>query len=158
MRARAAAAAVGLVFGFTLAWTGLSDPDLIRRGLLFESPYLWELFFGGVAFAFVVTHLLRRLGSRALVSGERIRWETARPERRHILGGLIFGLGWAVADSCPGPIASQLAQGVAWSLLTISGIVLGIRLYDRRQEAPTRAPEPKPTHPASSPAAASASN
>ena len=156
MRTRSAAAAVGLVFGFTLAWTGLSDPDLIRRGLLFESPYLWELFFGGVAFAFVATHLLRRLGARALVSGERIRWDTARPGRRHILGGVIFGLGWAIADSCPGPIASQLAQGVGWSLLTITGIVIGIRLYDRRQEAPARRPEQQPTHPASSPATAGA--
>ena len=154
MRTRGAAGAVGLVFGFTLAWTGLSDPDLIRRGLLFESPYLWELFFGGVAFAFVGTHLLRRLGAPALMSGERIRWETARPGRRHILGGVIFGLGWAVADSCPGPIASQLAQGVGWSLLTITGILIGIRLYDRRQEAPARKSEAAP--PASSPATAGA--
>jgi uncharacterized membrane protein YedE/YeeE len=158
VRARGAAAAVGIVFGFTLAWTGLSDPDLIRRGLLFESPYLWELFFGGVAFAFIGKQLLRRLGARALVSGERIQWETARPQRRHIFGGVIFGLGWAVADSCPGPIASQLAQGVGWSLLTITGIVIGIRLYDRRQEAPARAPEPKPARSASPPATAGVSS
>ena len=150
MRARAAAAAVGAVFGFTLAWTGLSDPDLIRRGLLFESPYLWELFFGGVAVAFVGKQLLRRLGATALVSGERISWETARPERRHLLGGALFGLGWAVADSCPGPIASQLAQGVPWSLLTITGIVIGIRLHARRQEAP----QPRARRPRAAPAAA----
>ena len=33
---RAAAATVGVAFGFTLAWSGLSEPDVIRRGLLFE--------------------------------------------------------------------------------------------------------------------------
>ena len=144
MRARAAAALVGAVFGFTLAWTGLSDPDVIRRGLLFESPYLWELFFGGVAVAFVGKQLLRRTGARALLSGEQISWETARPRRNHILGGAIFGLGWAVADSCPGPIASQLAQGVGWSLLTITGIVIGIRLHARREAAAAGATERAP--------------
>jgi uncharacterized protein len=157
MSARGAAAGVGVVFGFTLAWTGLSDPDLIRRGLLFENPYLWELFFSGVAVAFVGKQLLRRFGARALLSGERLAWETERPERHHILGGAIFGLGWAVADSCPGPIASQLAQGVGWSLLTIAGIVIGIRLHARRREAPARSREPKAAQPAST-ATASASS
>ncbi|MFN2616805.1 MAG: DUF6691 family protein [Thermoleophilaceae bacterium] len=154
MRVRGAAAAVGVVFGFTLAWTGLSDPDLIRRGLLFESPYLWELFFGGVVVAFVGNQLLRRAHARALLSGERIAWDTARPQRNHIVGGALFGLGWAVADSCPGPIASQLAQGVAWSLLTITGVVIGIRLHARREEAAAGEPEKRPAPRASAAAAA----
>jgi hypothetical protein len=38
---RLAAALVGVVFGFTLAWSGMSDPDVIRAGLLFEDLYLF---------------------------------------------------------------------------------------------------------------------
>jgi uncharacterized protein len=130
---RAAAAAVGVVFGFMLAWTGVSDPDVIRRSLLLESPYMFELFFTAVAVAFAGNHLLR------LVS-RRVSWERLRPERRHVVGSVIFGAGWAISDACPGPIASQLGQGIGWSLFTIAGIGIGIALYGRRR-ADAPAPE-----------------
>jgi uncharacterized membrane protein YedE/YeeE len=50
------------------------------------------------------------------------------------VGAAIFGLGWAVVDSCPAPIAAQLAQGVWWSLCTIAGVAIGVLVYLRRQE------------------------
>ncbi|MEA2421476.1 MAG: hypothetical protein QOF55_575, partial [Thermoleophilaceae bacterium] len=53
---------------------------------------------------------------------------------RHIVGAAIFGVGWAVADSCPAPIAAQLTQGVLWSLFTIAGIFVGVELFLRRRE------------------------
>ena len=31
-------------------------------------------------------------------------------ERRHVVGSVLFGLGWAVADACPGPVLAQLGQ------------------------------------------------
>jgi uncharacterized membrane protein YedE/YeeE len=46
---------------------------------------------------------------------------------------VVFGTGWALAGACPGPVATQLGQGVAWSLLTIAGIVAGIVLFTRRE-------------------------
>jgi uncharacterized protein len=58
----------------------------------------------------------------------------ARPERRHIAGAAIFGVGWSIGDSCPAPIAAQLTQGVVWSLFTIAGVASGILVFLRRQE------------------------
>jgi uncharacterized protein len=140
---RIAAAGVGLVFGFVLSWTALGDPDVIRRTLLFQSGYVFGIFCSAVAVAFVGVHLLRRAGARALFTGERVSWSTATPAPRHIAGSLLFGIGWGVSDGCPGPIATQLGQGIAWSLFTIAGIAGGIviyqRLQDRRAQAPVRA-------------------
>ena len=58
-------------------------------------------------------------------------WAPEAPRRRHVVGSLIFGVGWAVADACPGPIATQVGQGVLWSLFTITGVVAGIVLAQR---------------------------
>ena len=137
---RAAAAAVGLVFGFTLAWSGMSDPDVIRRGLLFEDLYLFGLFLTALVTASAGVHLLRRVRARALVTGERIGWETLRPERRHIVGSIVFGLGWSISAACPGPIAAQLGGGLLWSVPTIAGVALGIKLYLVRGRAAARVP------------------
>ena len=133
MRARMAAAAVGVVFGVTLSWTRLTSPDVLREGLLFRDSYLFLLFGAAVMTAFVGLRLLRRAGTRALLTGEPVQWTSVRPERRHVVGSVMFGVGWGVADACPGPIAAQLGQGVPWALATTAGLVLGVWLYLRRE-------------------------
>lgn len=131
MRVRLAAAGFGAVFGFVLAWTQMTDPDVIRRMLLLEDAYLYLVMFSAIGTGFVGIRLLRRLRARALVTGRPIAWAATRPERRHVEGSLVFGAGWGLSSSCPGPIAAQLGQGMAWSAATIAGVVVGILLYGR---------------------------
>jgi uncharacterized protein len=122
---------VGLVFGVTLSWTGMSDPDVIRGALLFEQSYLFLFFASALLTATAGVHLLRR--RRALLTRERIDWPSVPVQRRHVVGSVLFGIGWALADACPGPIATQLGQGIVWSLFTVAGVVAGIWLFLRRQ-------------------------
>jgi uncharacterized membrane protein YedE/YeeE len=124
---------VGAVFGLTLSWSGMTSPDVLRDGLLFRDAYLMLFFASALATAFVGMRVLKVLQARALLTGEPVSWTTVRPERRHVVGSLLFGTGWAIADACPGPIAAQLGQGVAWSLATTVGLVLGVWLFLRRQ-------------------------
>lgn len=139
-----AAAGFGIAFGFVLAWSRLSDPDVIRHALLLEEAYLYLLMATAVPVGFVGARLLRRARARAVLTGEPVNWTTARPDRGHVTGSMIFGTGWALSASCPGPIAAQLGQGVFWSLFTIVGIGLGVALYLRRQER--AAPAAPPVH------------
>ena len=141
------AVALGLAFGFVLAWTQMSDPDQIRRMLLLEDAYFFLVMASSMGVAFAGLRLLRALRFRALVTGEPVSWTTGRPERRHVLGSLLFGGGWGISYSCPGPIAAQLGQGLPWSLCTIAGIGAGILAHARwrrRQTAP--ASQPLPSH------------
>ena len=140
MRPRVAAVIVGAVFGATLSWTGMSSPDVIRQGLLFERSYLFLFFAAAVATSFLGLRILRALRPRALLTGERVEWSVDRPQRRHVVGSLIFGAGWAVSDACPGPIAAQLGFGQAWTLCTAIGVVAGIVLYFRLEDAKAAAP------------------
>jgi uncharacterized protein len=66
--------------------------------------------------------------------GAGVSWRTARPQRRHIVGSLVFGVGWGVADACPGPVATQVGQGIGWGFFTLAGVLLGVYLYLRRGE------------------------
>jgi uncharacterized membrane protein YedE/YeeE len=134
MRVRLAATLFGVAFGFLISWGQFSDPDRIRDMLLLNDLYLYAMMFSAIAVAFAGTALLRRRRARAVLTGEPISVERTRPERRHIVGAAIFGVGWAIADSCPAPIAAQLTQGVLWSLFTIAGIFIGVELYLRRRE------------------------
>ncbi len=131
MAERVVALVIGVVFGLVLSWTALTDPDTIRSGLLFEDLYLILFFAAAVTTAFVGSQLLRRLHPRALVNRERVEWKTERPERRHVTGAVLFGMGWAIAGACPGPIAAQLGSGVWWSAFMLAGVVIGILLFLR---------------------------
>jgi uncharacterized membrane protein YedE/YeeE len=128
---RLAGLLVGLVFGVVLSWSGMSDPDVIRGALLFEESYLFLFFASAVLVATVGVRLLR--GRRSLLTRERIDWRSTPVQRRHIAGSVLFGTGWALADACPGPIATQLGQGIVWSLFTLAGVMAGIWVFLRRQ-------------------------
>jgi uncharacterized membrane protein YedE/YeeE len=128
---RLAGLLVGLVFGVVLSWSGMSDPDVIRGALLFEESYLFLFFASAVLVATVGVRLLR--GRRSLLTRERIDWRSTPVQRRHIAGSVLFGTGWALADACPGPIATQLGQGIAWSLFTLAGVVVGIWVFLRQR-------------------------
>jgi uncharacterized membrane protein YedE/YeeE len=130
-RKRTAGLAIGIVFGVGLSWSGMTSPEVLRSGLLFEKSYLFLFFASAVLTSFIGLRLVR--GRTALLTGERIRWNVERPQRRHIVGSLLFGIGWGVADACPGPIATQLGQGIAWGIPTTIGLVLGILLFGRLQ-------------------------
>jgi uncharacterized membrane protein YedE/YeeE len=129
---RAAALAVGFVFGLTLSWSGMTDPNVLRDGLLFKDFYLYGFFASALLTAFIGLRVLKVLQARAVLTGEPVSWTAVAPERRHIVGSALFGAGWAIADACPGPIAAQLGQGVFWSAATAFGLVLGVWLFLRR--------------------------
>ena len=48
---------------------------------------------------------------------------------RYILGGTIFGLGWALAGACPGPMYILLGTGVYSMLIVIAAALLGTFVY-----------------------------
>jgi uncharacterized protein len=147
-RVRVASVLLGVAFGFLLSWGQFIDPDRIRDMLLLRDAYMWEMFAAAVAVAFVALRLLRRARARSLLTGTTISWSVQRPERDHWVGAAIFGVGWAVSDVCPGPVAVQLGQGIAWSIPLLAGVGLGILVALRRAEAPARADATPRTAPA----------
>ena len=148
MRLRVAALLLGVVTGFTFSWARMTDPATFHQMLSFESPRIYLLMGAAVAVAFVGARLLR--GRRALLSGEPIAWTTARPTRSHILGSVLFGIGWGISEACPGPTAAQLGGGRLLAVAVAAGVLVGVKLQPRliqtlermrqRGEAPAAVP------------------
>ena len=133
-----------LVFGVTLSWSGMASPEVTRRAL-FKDSYPYSLF--GVAVLVAAAAPARSRAARqrrALLVDAQITCEPERPARRHLTGAAIFGLGWGIADACPGPIAAQVGQGIGWSLATFAGVVIGVYLFVRR-EVPETEPATDPS-------------
>ena len=127
MQLRVAGLVTGIGLGFVFDWARLTDPNTFHEMLTVRSPDVYLLMGAAVAVATVGARLLR--GRRALLNGEPISLAGAPVARRHVVGGLIFGTGWALASSCPGPLVAQVGSGrylALATLATLAGVAGGI--------------------------------
>lgn len=142
MRQRAAGALIGVVFGIVLSWSAMSDPDVVRSALLFEQAYMFLFFAAAVLTAAVGVRLVRHFRERAVLTGARIGWTQMQPRSEHIVGSLIFGTGWGLTGACPGPVATQVGQGIGWGVVMLAGIAAGVWLFLRRTAETEPAADP----------------
>jgi uncharacterized membrane protein YedE/YeeE len=104
--------------------------------LLLQEPHVFLVMGAAIVTAAVGSHVLRATGQRPLVTGESIGWTTSRVQRRHVAGSAIFGAGWSVACTCPGPIAAMVGQGRLTGLIVGAGLIAGIAVQRRLGRAP----------------------
>jgi len=48
---------------------------------------------------------------------------------KYIIGGSIFGLGWALTGACPGPMFVNIGYGYWTMIIVILGALIGTYLY-----------------------------
>ena len=119
MRA-AAVGLLGVAMGFGLSRIGFSDYGEVHRMFTFQDFRLLLTFVGAVAAILVGTWLTGRRG------GDR------RPVHKGTaVGGILFGIGWALTGACPSIAVVQLGEGKLPALLTLAGIFAGTMAYPR---------------------------
>ena len=52
-----------------------------------------------------------------------------RSVTRYLIGGTLFGLGWALVGACPGPLFALLGAGYWTIIVVILGAIMGTFLY-----------------------------
>ena len=72
--------------------------------------------------------LIRALNARAL-AGESTSLKGKDFHKGTVIGGALFGLGWALTGACPGPIYAQIGSGEYLALITFAGAFLGAYGY-----------------------------
>jgi uncharacterized membrane protein YedE/YeeE len=122
---------IGTAFGFVVGWARLTDYDVIREMLLLRQANVFLLMMSAMVPAAVGVHALRTFNVRAILGQAPIGWTVQSVRRRHVIGSVVFGIGWAVAGTCPGPVAAQLGRGQIAAAFTIAGVLTGIVLHEQ---------------------------
>lgn len=120
--------AAGSGAGFVLAWARVSDPAVVRDMLLLRDAHLFLVMGSAVVVAAIGARMLRAAAGRSLLTRERIGWTVERPQSRHVGGSALFGIGWCVAGTCPGPLAAMIGEGRLGGLTVVAGLMAGITL------------------------------
>lgn len=124
--------AFGLFFGYVLSRSGAADYDYIQGMFLFTNPQLYLILGGAVVTTAIGLQLLRRVGRTA--TGEPITIKPKAVHRGNLVGGALFGVGWALTGMCPGPIIVNVGEGKVYALAAFAGVMTGTWLVGRFYE------------------------
>lgn len=135
---------VGLLFGWGLLLSGMTDPGKVQGFLdLFGAwdPSLALVMGGAIAVGVFAFALAKRRSTTFF--GGAMRLPTARDiDQRLVVGSLIFGAGWGLAGFCPGPGIVAMAGGELKAAVFVAAMVagmLGFQLLDRAGRASAEA-------------------
>lgn len=120
----------GLLFGFALSRSGATDYDAIAGMFLLQDLRLMGVIGVAILLAAPAFAWLRR----RRIAGPIDCAISLKPKPRkagNIVGGLLFGAGWALTGTCPGTGLAQLGEGKLVAGFTIAGMLVGTLLYRR---------------------------
>ena len=119
---------LGLYFGIVLVKSEVASWFRIQAMFRFEEAHMYLVMAVAVAIGALSLLISDRLGLRT-VSGEPITYQDKPFNRGTIIGGVLFGMGWAITGACPGPVYAQVGSGAAMALFTFGGVFVGATLY-----------------------------
>jgi len=120
---------VGVLFGIVMTKSEAISWFRIQEMFRFDSFHMYGII--GVAVGVgVLIHFLLKSKTVFNADGEVISF-TDKPKtyKASILGGTIFGLGWAMTGACPGPLYVLLGHGNIIILVVIVSALLGAFSY-----------------------------
>ena len=119
---------VGIYLGILFTKSEVALWERVHKMFLFQEAHMYLIIGVAIVVAMLSMLAIKRLGIKT-VEGQPI---TYKPKPFHagvVIGGTLFGAGWAITGACPGPIYAQIGAGEWLALLTLAGAMLGMFSY-----------------------------
>lgn len=120
---------VGAFFGVVLSKAEVVSWYRIYEMFQFDSFHMYGVIGSAIAFGILFVQLIKRTQMKSVDGVEIHIPPKNRSVARYLLGGIIFGLGWALTGACPGPMFILLGHGVGVILVVIASATLGTFVY-----------------------------
>jgi uncharacterized membrane protein YedE/YeeE len=120
---------VGFVFGIVLTKSEAVSWYRIYEMFQFQSFHMYGIIMVAIATGIVGLQFIKR-NKLKNIKGEVIAIQDKESgSLRYWIGGILFGMGWALVGSCPGPIFILIGAGFLPLLIVLLGALLGTFLY-----------------------------
>ncbi len=121
--------AAGIIFGIIMAKSEAISWYRIQEMFRFQSFHMYGIIGTAVILGAIGVALIKKFKLRDI---DGVPIEIHPKEKsviRYLAGGTIFGLGWALTGSCPGPLFVNFGYGYPVFLLVIIFAVIGTYIY-----------------------------
>jgi uncharacterized membrane protein YedE/YeeE len=120
---------VGFIFGIVLTKTEAVSWYRIYEMFKFQSFHMYGIIMVAILTGTIGIQIMKRNNIKDIKGLPIEIQDKEKGSTRYYVGGLFFGLGWALVGSCPGPIFILLGAGF-WSIsIVLFGALLGTYIY-----------------------------
>jgi len=121
---------LGIFFGIVLVKSEVVSWFRIQEMFRFQSFHMYGILGSAIAVAAGSVLLIKRFNVKT-VYGEPITIKQKAWSRGYsqIIGGTIFGLGWALLGACPGPLYALIGSGATVIAVALLSAVAGAWVY-----------------------------
>jgi uncharacterized membrane protein YedE/YeeE len=120
--------AVGILFGIVFVKSEVISWFRIQEMFRLQSFHMFGIIGSAVMTGMLSVWIIKRFNIKSIY-GEPITFNTKTFDKGQIIGGLMFGMGWALTGACPGPLYAQLGTGATVILVTILAAITGTWTY-----------------------------
>jgi len=119
---------LGIFFGILLTNGEVISWFRIQEMFHFDSFHMYGVIGSAIAVGALAMLILRKLHARTL-TGDPIMVERKQLGKGTVLGGLLFGVGWALTGACPGPLYALVGNGYGAFFLALLSAIGGALVY-----------------------------
>ena len=123
----------GILFGIVLVKSQVVSWFRIQEMFRLQSFHMYGVIGTAVVTGMISVWLIKKFNTKT-IKGETIHFTSKKFNKGQVIGGLIFGFGWAMTGACPGPLFAQLGAGFTVIAVVIASAIAGTWTYGKLRD------------------------
>jgi uncharacterized membrane protein YedE/YeeE len=121
-------ALMGIYLGILFAKSEVAHWQRVHDMFLFREAHMYLIICTAIMVAMLSMRAIKRFSIKS-IDGKPITYKGKPFHTGVVIGGMLFGVGWAITGACPGPIYAQIGAGEWRALFTLGGAIAGMFCY-----------------------------
>lgn len=127
---------VGVLFGFILTKSEVISWFRIQEMFRFQDFHMYGIIGSAIVVGIISIQLIKKFNLNDKDGNPiTIPPKDFTQKKRYIIGGAIFGLGWAFTGACPAPLFALLGSGLSIMIVPIVAALAGTWVYGAFRES-----------------------
>ena len=125
---------IGIIFGITMYKSEAASWFRIYEMFQFKAFHMYGIIGSALALGVIMVQSMKRFKIKSFFCEEIKFFPKDKGISRYLIGGIVFGLGWALAGACPGPMFTLVGAGFCSILVVIAAAMFGTFVYGRLRD------------------------
>jgi uncharacterized membrane protein YedE/YeeE len=119
---------IGFIFGIILIKAEVISWFRIQEMFRFQAFQMYGIIGSAIVVGMISILIIKKFNIRTF-SGDKIEIAPKQFSKGNVIGGLMFGLGWAMTGACPGPLYAMIGSGLMIIIVVLLSAVFGTYMY-----------------------------
>lgn len=120
---------LGIVFGIVMAKSEAISWFRIQEMFRFQAFHMYGIIGTAVTLGVIGVAVIKKFKIRDFHGNPILFYPKEKSVTRYLIGGIIFGLGWALSGACPGPMVVNIGYGFLSMIVVFFFAIVGTYLY-----------------------------